>query len=178
MSIRYRKRLHVFPGVHLNISHSSKGWSRSWSVKVLGVNWNSRTKRKSVDLPGGLSWHESARPAVKKAQANRRASHGAPTATEAPGPYRPAKWPYVVSAVLMVLGVLGGAVWQSLLLFTLIAVAAFLVQRRRGGAAMPVHRDAVTPAPIDYEAEARRADELGLPETAAAWRASARKDNA
>lgn len=39
-----------------NVSRSDKGKTVSWTVKLFGVSWNSRTRKKSVDLPGGYSY--------------------------------------------------------------------------------------------------------------------------
>jgi hypothetical protein len=39
-----------------NVSRSGKGKTVSWTVKLFGVSWNSRTKKKTVDLPGHYSY--------------------------------------------------------------------------------------------------------------------------
>ncbi|MCD2193551.1 DUF4236 domain-containing protein [Actinomycetospora endophytica] len=63
MGIRYRRRIKLKPlPVWLNISRSERnGWMVSWTVKVAGISWNSRTHKKSVDLPGDWSWHEGSK---------------------------------------------------------------------------------------------------------------------
>ncbi len=53
---RGRRKLGPLP-VGRNVSRSEgNGTTRSWTVKLFGVSWNSRTKRKTVDLPGGYSY--------------------------------------------------------------------------------------------------------------------------
>jgi hypothetical protein len=52
---RRRRRLGPLP-VWRNVSRSERGRTTSWTVKLFGVSWNSRTKKKSVDLPGNWSY--------------------------------------------------------------------------------------------------------------------------
>lgn len=174
MSLRYRRRIRMGPlPIYLNLSRSSaRGWSHSWSFKLGPWSWNSRSRRQAVDLPGGFSWREAGQ--------NRRSSQRPPTA-EPPEPrarYRPARWPYAVLAVLFVLAVIGGAMWQALLVFGVIAlvVAAVQTYRARGRRPMPVSPPA--PEPIDYEGEARAADAAGMHESARAWRQLAEQHRA
>jgi hypothetical protein len=139
--IRYRKRIAIIrKHLYLNISRSqTKGWTFSWTVKAFGVSHNLNRKKTTVDLPGGLYYEGKGR---KRAPG--RQGPGTPARRD----YSPAKWPFIVLGVLLVLGVIGGAVWQSLLLFGLIAVVVVLVQRGRAQrAGTPAQRDAVTPAP-------------------------------
>lgn len=51
---RRRRRLGPLP-VWRNVSRSERGRTTSWTVRLFGVSWNSRTKRKTVDLPGNWS---------------------------------------------------------------------------------------------------------------------------
>ncbi|GAA1867527.1 hypothetical protein GCM10009751_27200 [Myceligenerans crystallogenes] len=51
-NIRYRKRLALGP---LKFNITQKGLS-SMSFKLGFWTWNSRTKKHSINLPGGLSW--------------------------------------------------------------------------------------------------------------------------
>jgi hypothetical protein len=56
LNYRGRRRLGPLP-VWRNVSRSEgNGKTVSWTVKLLGVSWNSRTKKKTVDLPGGYSY--------------------------------------------------------------------------------------------------------------------------
>jgi len=52
---RRRRRLGPLP-VWRNSSRSGRGRTTSWTVKLLGVSWNSRTSEKTVDLPGKWSY--------------------------------------------------------------------------------------------------------------------------
>jgi hypothetical protein len=52
---RRRRRLGPLP-VWRNVSRSGRGRTTSWTVKLFGVSWNSRTKKKTVDLPGNWSY--------------------------------------------------------------------------------------------------------------------------
>ncbi|MDF2979907.1 MAG: hypothetical protein K0S40_4635 [Actinomycetospora sp.] len=52
---RRRRRLGPLP-VWRNVSRSERGKTTSWTVKLFGVSWNSRTKKKTVDLPGNWSY--------------------------------------------------------------------------------------------------------------------------
>jgi hypothetical protein len=52
---RRRRRLGPLP-VWRNVSRSERGRTTSWTVKLFGVSWNSRTKKKTVDLPGNWSY--------------------------------------------------------------------------------------------------------------------------
>ncbi|MDD7921093.1 hypothetical protein [Actinomycetospora callitridis] len=58
MGLNYRGRRKLGPlPVWRNVSRSEgNGKTVSWTVKLLGVSWNSRTKKKTVDLPGGYSY--------------------------------------------------------------------------------------------------------------------------
>lgn len=51
---RRRRRLGPLP-VWRNSSRSARGRTTSWTVKLFGVSWNSRTRKKTVDLPGNWS---------------------------------------------------------------------------------------------------------------------------
>ena len=53
MGLRFRKRIKILPGVFINLSKSGV----STSVKIGPINWNSRTGRQSINLPGGFSYH-------------------------------------------------------------------------------------------------------------------------
>jgi hypothetical protein len=33
----------------------------SWTVKLFGASWNSRTRKNAVDLLGAWSWHEGSK---------------------------------------------------------------------------------------------------------------------
>ena len=39
------------------LSFDTSAKTVSWTVKLFGVSWNSRTKKKTVDLPGGYRAH-------------------------------------------------------------------------------------------------------------------------
>jgi hypothetical protein len=52
---RRRRRLGPLP-VWRNVSRSERGRTTSWTVQLFGVSWNSRTKKKTVDLPGNWSY--------------------------------------------------------------------------------------------------------------------------
>ena len=52
---RRRRRLGPLP-VWRNVSRSERGRTTSWTVKLFGVSWNSRTRKKTVDLPGTWSY--------------------------------------------------------------------------------------------------------------------------
>jgi hypothetical protein len=52
---RRRRRLGPLP-VWRNVSRSERGRTTSWTVKLFGVSWYSRTKKKTVDLPGNWSY--------------------------------------------------------------------------------------------------------------------------
>jgi hypothetical protein len=51
---RRRRRLGPLP-VWRNVSRSERGRTTSWTARLFGVSWNSRTKKKTVDLPGNWS---------------------------------------------------------------------------------------------------------------------------
>jgi hypothetical protein len=55
MGIRYRKRLSLGP---LKFNITQRGLS-SMSFKIGPWTWNSRTKKHSINLPGGLSWYSN-----------------------------------------------------------------------------------------------------------------------
>jgi len=57
MGLNYRGRRKLGPlPVWRNVSRSGgNGKAVSWTVKLFGVSWNSRTK-KTVDQPGGYSY--------------------------------------------------------------------------------------------------------------------------
>lgn len=57
VGLKYRGRTKLGPlPIWRNVSRSGNGKTVSWTVKLFGVSWNSRTKKKSVDLPGGYSY--------------------------------------------------------------------------------------------------------------------------
>jgi hypothetical protein len=56
-NLRYRKRISVGP---LKFNITQKGLS-SMSVKIGFWTWNSRTKKHSLNLPGGLSWYSNSK---------------------------------------------------------------------------------------------------------------------
>lgn len=57
MGLNYRGKRKMGPlPIWRNVSRSEKGKTVSWTVKILGVSWNSRTKKKTVDLPGNYSY--------------------------------------------------------------------------------------------------------------------------
>jgi hypothetical protein len=55
MGIRYRKRLSLGP---LKFNITQRGLS-SMSFKIGPWTWNSKTKKHSLNLPGGLSWYSN-----------------------------------------------------------------------------------------------------------------------
>ncbi|EAZ88100.1 DUF4236 domain-containing protein [Crocosphaera chwakensis] len=52
MGFRIRKKIQILPGVSVNLSKSGT----SVSLKAGPVNWNSRTGKTGVNLPGPLSY--------------------------------------------------------------------------------------------------------------------------
>ena len=85
---RFRKRLRILPGVHLNLS---RRWPPSVSVGPRGLQFNSRTRRVSADLPGPVNYQTR--------------SLGGPRMQ---GPARPVSWSWLLGVVAV--GVLGWAV--------------------------------------------------------------------
>jgi hypothetical protein len=57
MPIRFRKRPRLGP-IQFNITEHGL---TSWSLRIGPFTWNSRTRRKSVDLPGPWRWPERVR---------------------------------------------------------------------------------------------------------------------
>lgn len=56
LSRRWRRRIGPLP-LWLNASWSeANGWSYSWTIKLLGVSYNTRTRASTVDLPGGFKY--------------------------------------------------------------------------------------------------------------------------
>jgi hypothetical protein len=55
LNYRDRRRLGPLP-IWRNVSRSDRGKTVSWTVRLFGVSWNSRTEKKTVDLPGGYSY--------------------------------------------------------------------------------------------------------------------------
>lgn len=161
MKFRARKAIKLGP---LRLNFTQKGFS-SYSIRVWRYTWNSRTGQSRFDTPGwgGVVWGGK-----KKAQGKNlgAAARTAPRTGPArrvvpvqPAPYRAARWPYALLGVLLVLAVLGGAVWQSIVLFGGIAAVVALVQRQRARMfAPPAPEPEVAepePAPLD-PAEAER----------------------
>jgi hypothetical protein len=57
MGLNYRKRHRMGPlPIWRNVSRSDHGKTVSWTVRLFGFSWNSRTKKTTVDLPGGYSY--------------------------------------------------------------------------------------------------------------------------
>lgn len=57
MGLNYRGRTRLGPlPIWRNVSRSGQGKTVSYTVKIFGVSWNSRTKKKTVDLPGNYSY--------------------------------------------------------------------------------------------------------------------------
>lgn len=62
MGLNYRKHRRLGPlPIWRNVSRSESGKTVSYSVKLGPFTWNSRTKKKTVDLPGRLLLHERVR---------------------------------------------------------------------------------------------------------------------
>lgn len=145
-SYRKRKRLGPLP-VWINYSWSqTRGSHYSFSIKLGLWTYNTKSKTSTIDLPGGFKHrHQHGKSAAPTKAGARKAT--VKTDSTPPAPYRPARWPYAVLAVLLVLAVLGGAVWQAIVLFGSIALVLALVQRGRAQrAGTPADRHAVTSA--------------------------------
>lgn len=57
VGLNYRKHRRLGPlPIWRNVSRSESGKTVSYSVKLGPFTWNSRTKKKTVDLPGGYSY--------------------------------------------------------------------------------------------------------------------------
>jgi hypothetical protein len=57
MGLNYRKKRRLGPlPIWRNVSRSDAGKTVSYTVKVFGFSWNSRTGKKTVDLPGRYSY--------------------------------------------------------------------------------------------------------------------------
>jgi hypothetical protein len=57
MGLNYRGKTRLGPlPIWRNVSRSENGKTVSYTVKIFGVSWNSRTKKKTVDLPGNYSY--------------------------------------------------------------------------------------------------------------------------
>jgi hypothetical protein len=57
MGLNYRKKRRLGPlPIWRNVSRSDAGKTVSYSFKLGPFTWNSRTKKSTVDLPGGYSY--------------------------------------------------------------------------------------------------------------------------
>ena len=57
MGLNYRNKTRLGPlPIWRNVSRSESGKTVSWTIKIFGVSWNSRTGKKTVDLPGHYSY--------------------------------------------------------------------------------------------------------------------------
>ena len=59
MSIQFRKRLRIFPGIWLNISRS--GWSLSFGGRGISVNVGPKGHQESVRLAPGVRYRTKRR---------------------------------------------------------------------------------------------------------------------